>query len=136
MNFKQEVAFGLIRRHILNVKVHGQDNVQQLLLNISGTAGTGNNFFINTVKILSKEDLGRDRFLQAAASSGTSVNFINGNTIHSLLYLPVGTNKCLPLHSERLKGMHDTFSNVDILSLEHDNIVNYTVEHLSTRVTK
>ena len=37
LNFKQSVAFGLIiRRYNRNVKVHGQNNDQQLLLNISG----------------------------------------------------------------------------------------------------
>ena len=41
LNFKQLVAFGLFRRHILNVKVRGQDGIQQILLNFSGAAGTG-----------------------------------------------------------------------------------------------
>ena len=93
MNFKQSVAFGLFRRHILSVKVHGQDNVQQLLLNISGAAGTGKSFFLNTVKRSVKEELGRDGFVQAAAPSGTAAYLINGKTLHSLFYLPVGTSK-------------------------------------------
>ena len=98
LNFKQSVAFGLFRRHILNVKVHGQDNVQQLLLNISGAAGTGKSFFLITVKRLGqprlvKEELGRDGSVQAAAPSCTAANLINGNTLHGLFHLPVGTSK-------------------------------------------
>ena len=73
LNFKQSVAFDLIRRHIINVKLHGQDNVQQFLLNISGPPRTGNSIFLNTVKIFAKEELGRDGFVQAAAPSGTAV---------------------------------------------------------------
>ena len=77
LNFKQLVAFGLFRRHILNVKIHGQDNVQQLLLNISGAAGSGKSFFINTVKRLVKVEHGRDGVVQAAAPSGTATYLIN-----------------------------------------------------------
>ena len=51
LNCNQSVAVVLIRRHIINVKVHGQDNVQQPLLNISGAAGTSKSFFLNTVAI-------------------------------------------------------------------------------------
>ena len=65
MNFKQSVAFGLIRRHILDVKMHGQDNVQQLLLDFSGASGTGKSFFLNTVKSLRKSlDETASTFLQ------------------------------------------------------------------------
>ena len=56
LNFNQSVAFGLFSRHILNVKVHGQDNVQHLLLNISGATGIGKSFFLNTVKSLDETD--------------------------------------------------------------------------------
>ena len=129
LNLKQSVAFGLFRRHILNVKVHGQDNVQQLLLNISGAAGIGKSVFLNTVKRSVKEELGRDGFVQAAAPSGTAAYLINGKTLHSLLYLPDGPSKCLPLHSERLKGMHYTFSNVGILFIDEKSMVSQKNHH-------
>ena len=70
-----------------------------------------------------KEELGRDGFVQAAAPSGTAGKLINGTTLHSLFYLPVGTRKCLSLHGERLKGMHDTFSNVGILFIDEKSMV-------------
>ena len=73
LNSKQSVAFDLIRRLILNVKVHGQDNVQQLLLN-------SRSFFVNTMKRFAKEELGRDGFMQAAAPSDTAAYIINGKT--------------------------------------------------------
>ena len=67
-------------------------------------------FFLNTVDIFAKEELVRDGFVQAAAPSGTDVYHININALHSVLYLLVGTSKCLPLHGERLKEIQETFS--------------------------
>ena len=46
---------------------------------------------------------------------GTDEYHINGNALHSALYLPVGTSKCLPLRDERLKEIQDTFSNGGLL---------------------
>ena len=43
--------------------------------------------------------------------SGTDAYLINGNALHSVLYLPVGTGKCLPLHDERLKETQEKISN-------------------------
>ena len=67
-------------------------------------------FFLNTVDIFSKEELVRDGFVQAAAPSGIDAYHININALHSVLYLPVGTSKCLPLHDERLNEIQETFS--------------------------
>ena len=67
-------------------------------------------FFLNTVDIFSKEELVRYGFVQAAAPSTTDAYHINRNAVHSVLYLPVGTSKCLPLHDERLKEIQETFS--------------------------
>ena len=79
LNFKQSVAVGLAWRHIINVNVHGQNNVQQLLLNISGAAGTSNSLFPNIVTKLAKEELGRDGIVRAAAAllhtSSTEIHY-------------------------------------------------------------
>ena len=64
-------------------------------------------FFLNTVDIFAKEELVRDGFVQATAPSGTDAY---RNALHSVLYLPVGTSKCLPLHDERLKEIQEIFS--------------------------
>ena len=72
-------------------------------------------FFINTVNIFAKEELVLDGFVQAAAPSGTDTYHINGNALHNVLYLPVGTSKCLPLHDERLKETQEIFSNSGLL---------------------
>ena len=50
--------------------------------------------------------------------SGTDAYHINGNALHSVLYLPVGTSKCLPLHDERLKEIQESFSNGSLLLID------------------
>ena len=54
--------------------------------------------------------------------SGTDAYHINGNALHGVLYLPVGTSKCLPLHDERLKEMQDTFSNGGLLFIDEKSM--------------
>ena len=85
------------------------------------------------MKIFAKEELGRDGFVQATAPSGTAVYPINGNALHSLLYLPVGTSTCLYLHDERLKGMQDTFCNIGSLFIDEKSM---TGQKIFTMVCK
>ena len=54
--------------------------------------------------------------------SGTDAYHINGNAFHSVLYLPVGTSKCLPLHDERLKDIQETFSNGGLLFIDEKSM--------------
>ena len=75
------------------------------------------------MKIFSKEELGRDGLVQAAAPSGTASKLINGKTLHSLLRLPVSTSKFLPLRGEKLKDIQDTFNNVDIRFIDEKSMV-------------
>ena len=54
--------------------------------------------------------------------SGTDAYHINGNALDSVLYLPVGTSKCLPLHDERLKEILETFSNGGLLFIDEKSM--------------
>ena len=132
LNFKQPVAFGLIIRDILNAKLHGQDNIHHILLNMSGAAGTDMSRFLKTVKRFAKEELGRDGFVQEAAPSGTAAYLIN-ETQHSFLNFPVVTSTFLPLHGELLKDIQDTFSNGGTLFVDWKSMVG---EKLFTMVGK
>ena len=49
-----------------------RENSATSLLNLSGASGTGKGFFLHTVKVFSKEEVGRDGFVQAAAPSSTA----------------------------------------------------------------
>ena len=42
--------------------------------------------------------------------------------MHSVLYVPVGTIKCLPLHDERLKEIQETFSNGGLLFIHEKSM--------------
>ena len=55
---------------------------------------------------------------------GTDAYHINGNALHGVLYLPVGTytSKCLPLHDERLKEIQETFSNGGLLFIDEKSM--------------
>ncbi len=44
LNEKQQIAFNIFRKHIEKAQEVGLDELPQLLLNISGGAGTGKNF--------------------------------------------------------------------------------------------
>ena len=59
---------------------------------MSEAARTNNSLFLNTEKRFAKEELGQDGIVRAAAPSGTAAYLINGNTLHILLYLHVGTS--------------------------------------------
>ena len=54
--------------------------------------------------------------------------------LHSLLYLPVGTNKWLPLHGERLEGVQDTFSNDSVLFIEKSMVAQTIFTMISKRL--
>ena len=72
------------------MKENGIEATPQLLLNISGAAGTGKSFLLKALKMFATEQMGHESFIQAAAPSGTAAFLIGGNTLHSLLLLPVG----------------------------------------------
>ena len=47
---------------------------------------------------------------------------INGNALHSVLYLPVGTSKYLPLHDDRLKETQEKISNGGLLFIDEKSM--------------
>ena len=66
--------------------------------------------FLNTVDIFAKEELYEMDSFKQLRHPALMHDHINRNALHSLLYLPVGTSKCLPLHDDRLKEIQETFS--------------------------
>ena len=57
-----------------------------------------------------------------SSCSGTDAYLINENALHSVLYLPVVTSKCLPLHDERLKETQEKISNGGLLFLDEKSM--------------
>jgi hypothetical protein len=94
LNEKQKLAYTIVCKYIDGIiedKRNGTTNTPQLLLNISGAAGTGKSFWLNTMRRYStnRPELPKD-FIRSAAPSGTAAFLIGGETLHGLLHLPVG----------------------------------------------
>jgi hypothetical protein len=85
-NFQQVKAFRIIANHVLSV---GNDNKnqKQLLLYLSGMAGTGKTHVIQVV-IRLFDELNRRSELFLSATTGMAAVLIGGHTIHALTYLP------------------------------------------------
>ena len=126
LNHKQFIAFAIVQHFIQQAHEKGLDNVPQLLLNISGAAGTGKTFWLNTVQHYAKNIVGSD-FITAAAPSGTAAYLIGGETLHSLLYLPVGRTTLEPLQGDRLQDLQNKFSGVGILVIDEKSKIGQEV---------
>jgi hypothetical protein len=89
LNPKQKLAYDIVCNHIGRV-IQDPENTPQLLMNISGAAGTGKSFWLNTVRhyVKSKPELHKT-FIKSAAPFGTAAFLIGGKTLHGLLCLPV-----------------------------------------------
>jgi len=122
LNAKQLVAYNIVKRHIEKAKEVGLDLLPQLLLNISGGAGTGKTFWLNAVRKFARTS-GMSHFIRRAAPSGTAAFLIGGETLHSLLCLPIGTAKLEPLGGERLMELQRKFQDVGILMIDEKSMM-------------
>ena len=71
LNDKQKIAFHILDAHIQEAKTNGLNSLKQLLLNISGGAGTGKSFWLNAVRAHAASQLNQ-HFVKSAAPSGTA----------------------------------------------------------------
>ena len=100
-------------------------NAPQLLLNISGGAGTGKSYWLNTVKRYSRDQDMHQDFITTAAPSGTAAFLIGGETLHSLLSITVGKNMEKELSPGRLVMLQKRFKNVGILVIDEKSMVGH-----------
>ncbi|KAG1856187.1 hypothetical protein C8R48DRAFT_608445, partial [Suillus tomentosus] len=80
-NLEQEMSFRIIGEHFI------QDNVEQLLMFITGIGGSGKSHVIRAVVELFKR-CGAPEKLVLSAPTGSAAILINGYTIHALTFLP------------------------------------------------
>jgi len=126
LNYKQTAAFNIIRRLIVTAKECGVRDLPQLLLNISGGAGTGKTFWLNAVRHFAAQEIS-PQFVKAAAPSGTAAFLISGVTLHNLLYLPLSSGKFEPLEGERLRELQQKFENVGVLVIDEKSMIGQEV---------
>ena len=73
---KQLAAYNLVKNHIES------DDSTPLHIIISGTAGTGKSYLIHCLRLLLHDKV------RVVAPTGVEAFNVDGNTLHSLLYLP------------------------------------------------
>ena len=126
LNQDQFRAFAIVGNHLKQANKKGIANVPQLLLNISGPAGSGKTFWLNTLRRWAQGNFNQDQdFILAAAPTGAAAFLIGGSTLHSLLYLPKleGGRKMPPLDASRLKSLQDKFRSVAVLIIDEKSMI-------------
>ena len=128
LNEKQFITFAILRDFILKADTKGIENVPQLLLNISGAAGTGKSYWLNTIRQFAKTTVKRygNEFILSAAPTGAAAFLIGGSTLHSLLYLPTNltqNQKMPPLDSIKLKALQERFKSVGLLIIDEKSMI-------------
>ena len=126
LNQDQFRAFAIVGNHLKQANKRGIANVPQLLLNISGPAGSGKTFWLNTLRRWAQGNFNQDQdFILAAAPTGAAAFLIGGSTLHSLLYLPKleGGRKMPPLDASRLKSLQDKFRSVAVLIIDEKSMI-------------
>merc|ERR1712240_527702 len=97
-NFNQDQmnAFAIVKNFIDSFADPNKQPVKQLLLQINGPPGSGKSYWIQKVKSYARmtfQDNQCVKFIvQTAAPSGTAAFLIKGETLHSLLMLPIDYN--------------------------------------------
>ncbi|KAL8586174.1 hypothetical protein ACOMHN_057736 [Nucella lapillus] len=137
LNVKQLLAFNLLRHQIQKVLEQGIDKAPQLLLNISGAAGTGKSFWLNCLRRYVKEQGLPSSFVKSAAPSGTAAFQIGGQTLHAMLQLPIGNHDLEPLEKDSpCQGkLQDAFSKTAILVIDEKSMIGQkTFFHVSERL--
>ena len=122
LNSKQKIAFNIVKKHVQLAESEGLSSLPQLLMNISGGAGTGKTFWLNAVRGFCCSTIGHE-FVKTAAPSGTAAFLIAGETLHSLFYLPIGTAKLEPLQGDRLVELQKRFEKVGILIIDEKSMI-------------
>ncbi|KAL8622217.1 hypothetical protein ACOMHN_053018 [Nucella lapillus] len=137
LNVKQLLAFNLLRHQIQKELEQGIDKALQLLLNISGAAGTGKSFWLNCLRRYVKEQGLSSSFVKSAAPSGTAAFQIGGQTLHAMLQLPIGNHDLEPLEKDSpCQGiLQDAFSKTAILVIDEKSMIGQkTFFHVSERL--
>ncbi|XP_070203297.1 uncharacterized protein [Littorina saxatilis] len=123
LNDKQLLAFKLLQQQIQKVVQLGINKAPQLLLNISGSAGTGKSFWLNCLRKYVKDQQLSNNFIKTAAPSGTAAFQIGGETLHGMLHLPIGNGPLTPLTGSCQSSLQEVFKETAILVIDEKSMI-------------
>ena len=133
VNFNKEQmnAFGIIKYFIDCKADPNNEDVKQLLLQINGPAGSGKSYWIQKVKGYSKHIfIDNNYYVYTSAPSGTAAFFIKGETLHSLLMLPIDYKSFDRLNSDHLHKLQQKFEKNEILIIDEKSMIGQRLFHM------
>lgn len=111
LNNVQWTAYDIVKQHFLN------EDENQLFMIIMGLAGSGKSYVIDALKCLLKETY------RVCAFFGIAAYNIGGNTLHTLLQLPIRGKRNGPLKSSALSRLQDNLNGVRYLIIDEFSVV-------------
>ena len=111
LNADQHKAYTLIFNHF-----HSESE-EQLLLIITGMAGSGKSYLISAIKDL----LGNK--CKIAAFFGVAAFNVKGQTLHSLLQLPIRGKRAYELNGDALQRLQAAFENIAYLLIDEFSVI-------------
>ena len=130
LNKEQMDAFAIIKDFIDCNADPNKLKPPQLLLQINGPAGSGKTYLIQKVKAYAKSIFNHNKFVHTAAPSGTAAFLIKGETLHSLLMLPINYHKYESLPSDRLLQLQQKFNDIGILVIDEKSMIGQKLFHM------
>ena len=132
LNDEQFRAFAIIASHLQ--KIQNNEDPQQLLLNIHGSAGSGKTYWLK--KVLSYAAfLLRPGAIKTCAPSGGAANLINGYTIHSLCKIPPSLHELPKLKGRALGDLQTSFQQTKIVAIDEKSMIGANLfKHVDQRL--
>ena len=121
-NAKQFQAFALVENFARKVQQRGVLRVPPLLLDLSGPAGSGKTTWVRITRAHINKLTGSN-FIQTTAPTGIAAHLSGGETLHSLLHLPIGKSRLEPLDENKLRQLQEKFRDIHLLIVDEKSMV-------------
>ena len=111
LNYAQHLTYTIVFDHYL------ENSENQLLLIITGPAGSGKSSVIDAIKNLLKQHCKVCIFFGMAAFN------VKGQTLHSLLQLPIRGKKCAELKGQSLQRLQNQLEGIQYLIIDEYSVI-------------